>query len=479
MTLGNVDPPATAVTAPFAFRDIGDGYVLTNPAGQFTFLSSEELAAFVEGRLDESSAAYAKLTEGNFVLASADTDDLAERIRQRRSFLRQGPWQHDLIVTMRHPGKRALAQGYDRAVDANEADMSRSTAERAVDLALRTTAPAVTLVFRGGEPLLAFDVVRHAVEYAVDRNDAVQKELSFAIVSDLSAMDDEKLGWIADHRVQVVAELDGPARVHDRLHELDSGSAYAEAARWIGRLREAGDAHVDAAFALTRHALGRADEVVATYNELGIRTMMVALVPPALAAGHGATHADALGLYLELLDRMIAGAARGSDLVERLASVLLSKILQGRDPNYPDLRSPSGGGSARLVYGHDGTVYPGEHARRAHLDGDDMFVLGNVESSGYESLLRHETANAMLVASMLEANPGCAICAYQPYCGILPDENHRVQGTLHGRVADGYRSRILRGIQDDLFRRIRTGDETVMGVLDRWSAPGEHRHFVV
>jgi len=479
MTVHDIESPATVFAAPFAFRDIGDGCVVTNPAGQFAFLALEELAAFVEGRLDEHSDAYARLDGRNFIRKSLDTEDLANRIAKRRAYLRQGPWQHDLLVTLRHPGTRALAAGYDRGHDATDADMSAGTAEHCVDLALLSTAPAVTLVFRGGEPLLSFDVMRHAVEYANDRNDAIRKDLGISLVSDLSAMDDEKLDWLVRNKVHVVAAVDGPAPVHDQLHSLGSRSAYAETARWIGRLREAGLEHVDATFALTRHALGHADEIIDSYRELGIRSMMVELIPPELASGHGAPREEALGLYLELVDRMLAGAKQGQELAERLASVLLSRILQQHDPNYLGLRSPAGGGTGGLVYGHDGTVYPSEHGRRAHLDGDDLFVLGDVEHSGYDGILRHETVSAMLVASMLEANPGCALCAYQPYCGVLPDENHRLQGSLHGRVRDSYRARILVNIQDHLFRLIRDADPAVMAVLKRWSAPDEHRHFVV
>lgn len=479
MSPPDIEPPDPPFAAPFAFRDIGGGYVVTNPGGQFAFLEPEQLAAFVEGRLDESSTAYDKLDKQNFIRASLDTEDLTDRILNRRGFLRQGPWQHDLVVTRRHPGSRALARDYDGGPDAPDSDMSPGTAERCVDLALMSTAPGVTLVFRGGEPLLAFEVMRHAVEYAKDRNDAIQKELAFSLVSDLSAMDGEKLDWLVQNQVHVVTAIDGPASIHDELHSIASGSAYGETARWIARLHEARHERVDATLAITRHALGGADAIVGAYDELGIRSMMVELVPPELAFEHGAPREQALRLYLELLDRMIAGAGQGRELLERFAAVLLSKILQGRDPNYPGLRSPSGGGTGSLVYGHDGTVYPSEHGRRAHLDGDDVFVLGNVEDSSYESILRHRTVGAILVASTLEAVPGCSACAYQPYCGVLPEENQRVQGSLHGRVRDNYRSRILGGIQDYLFQRIREGKPDVMAVFERWSAPDQHRYFVV
>jgi len=90
----------------------------------------------------------------------------------------------------------------------------------------------------------------------------------------------------------------------------------------------------------------------------------------------------------------------------------------------------------------------------------------------------HDTVRAMAIASNLDAQPDCASCAYQPYCGVCPVHNHRTQGSIFGRMRESRWCAVHKGIQDYLFEKIADADPDVMGVLERWTTARPRTHFV-
>jgi hypothetical protein len=94
--------------------------------------------------------------------------------------------------------------------------------EKAVDLILQTTvAQFVTIEFQGGEPLVNFPVVKHLIEYAEAKNREVGKYLEFTMVSNLALMDEEKLAWLLDHKVQICTSIDGPEAPLDAFEAIE------------------------------------------------------------------------------------------------------------------------------------------------------------------------------------------------------------------------------------------------------------------
>ena len=73
---------------------------------------------------------------------------------------------------------------------ATQTDMSKETAEKAVDLILQTPSQYVTIEFQGGEPLVNFAGGEAPIEYAKEKNREVGKYLEFTMVSNLALMDE-------------------------------------------------------------------------------------------------------------------------------------------------------------------------------------------------------------------------------------------------------------------------------------------------
>jgi sulfatase maturation enzyme AslB (radical SAM superfamily) len=214
-----------------------------------------------------------------------------------------------MVVTLRCNETCVYCHASRAPMDAVHTDMTLETAERSIDLALSTTSPAVTIELQGGEPLVVFPLLQHAIEYALERNRELKKTLDFTLVSNLAAMDEEKLAWLIDHRVQICTSVDGPPDLHDKQRKLVGGSAFEKTAHWIRRINDSYAAigldpslyRVEALLTVTREALGRSDEIVDTYLGLGCRALFLRPVDP-----FGFGGADEAG-YADEYRRSLAG----------------------------------------------------------------------------------------------------------------------------------------------------------------------------
>ena len=97
--------------------------------------------------------------------------------------------------------------------------MAPETAEKALDFVLTRSGKRrnIEIDFFGGEPLMAFDTVRRAVDYARSREETEGKNFRFTITTNGLLLDDEKIGYINQNMSNVVLSLDGRREVNDRL----------------------------------------------------------------------------------------------------------------------------------------------------------------------------------------------------------------------------------------------------------------------
>jgi uncharacterized protein len=474
----------------FRFREVAGRVVVTNLEGDWLVLEPEDFRAFATGRVDAGSPLHTRLAEHNFLQSEYDVPRAAERMRLRKRFLHFGPNLHLLVVTLRCNETCVYCHASRADLDRVDTDMSRETAEKCVDLALQSTSPSVTIEFQGGEPLVNFPVVQHVVEYAREKNRALGKGLEFTMVSNLSLLDDAKLAWLVQNKVQICTSVDGPKAIHDKQRKLPSLSAYDAATGWIGRINaeyakmglDPTLYHVEALLTTTRETLRHPREIVDTYVALGCRALFLRPVDPFGFAEKTRRvveypRAEYLAFYREAVDYMIELNLRGVEVLERYAAIFLTKILAGEDPNFLDIRSPGGAGIGQLAYNYDGKIFSSDEGRMLHEMGDSSFMLGDVRTSRYREIVGHPTVRAMSLASNLDSQPDCVNCAYQPYCGTQPEHNHKTLGTMFGRMRESSMCAVHKGIQDYLFERLARGGEA-MDVLRRWTTIRPRDHFL-
>ncbi len=474
---------------PFRFRGVGGKVLLTSYFGDWTFVSDEEFRGLYRGELSDELSG--RLAEHNFIADKLDVARTAERMRHKKRFLNWGPILHVMVVTLRCNETCVYCHASRTDMDRVDTDMSKETAEKSVDLALRSTAPRITMEFQGGEPLVNFPVVKHIIEYAKERNRAYGKEIEFTMVSNFSLMDDDKLDYLVENKVQMCTSIDGPEKLHNKQRVLVGGNAYQLAAKWIEKINERYVKlgldpvlyHVEALLTTTRGALDMPKEIVDTYSNLGCRSIFLRPVDPFGFAGRTQSTIEYerlryMNFYRSAVDYIIELNKQGTQVLERYASIFLTKILTGDDPNFLDIRSPSGAGIGQLAYSYDGNVYASDEGRMLAAAGDETFLLGNVETTGYRELVTHDTVRSMLVASNLDAQPDCVNCTYNPYCGAKPEDNYIKLGSIHGRMRESNVCAVHKGIQDYLFEKLAEADEDTLEIFRRWTTIRERTHFV-
>lgn len=92
-------------------------------------------------------------------------------------------------------------------------EISIETARKAIDLFVKiaTNKSARTIIFYGGESLMAFNVIKDIVDYA----NSLEEGISFAMNTNLTLLTPEIITFLVKNDFRLTVSLDGPEKVHD------------------------------------------------------------------------------------------------------------------------------------------------------------------------------------------------------------------------------------------------------------------------
>ena len=104
--------------------------------------------------------------------------------------------------------------------------MTSETGKKAIDYLLKYSGDRHNLEmdFFGGEPLMAFDVVKEVVDYARSKEKEYNKNFRFTITTNGMLLTDDKIDYINKEMYNVVLSLDGRKEVNDRMRFCVNGS---------------------------------------------------------------------------------------------------------------------------------------------------------------------------------------------------------------------------------------------------------------
>lgn len=475
---------------PFQFRYVDGAYFVTNDLGDWIFLDPAGFQALCEGSVERDSALWHQLKAKNLIAAEVDIPAQARRWRDKHAFLLYGPSLHAFVLTARCNFGCQYCHSSIVGMQRTDTDMTMEVAERAVDMTFRSTSPVITIEFQGGEPLANWEVLQHVVEYARQKNALAGKALAFSLVSNLTLLDEDKLDYLLDRRVQICTSIDGPADVHNRHRVWRDGDGFAVTTGWMKRINERyvqmgldpNLYRVEALPTITRPLLGRARDIVDTFVEHGCRALFLRKLDP---FGFAARSAKTLGysmddfmrFYVEAVEYMLELNRQGVQIMERNAAIMLSKILADVEPNYLDLRSPGGAVIGQIGYHPNGTVFSSDEGRMVAAMGDNSFQIGSLDNT-YEELMTNATTRALVMASTNYGQPDCVSCAYRPYCGQQPEYNYKTQGSIHGRMRDSTWCRKHKSIFDYLAHKLKDADAELLATFGRWTTNRTQEHFL-
>lgn len=425
---------------PFRFLRFDDSRtLLVNEAGEHHFLPHHDLSRFVHHQLDGDESVFLDLKAKHFLFDNASLapfELLATKIRTKKSFLDGFTSLHIFVVSLRCEHSCHYCQVSRVGADRLRYDMSAETAERALDLAFRSPAPRLKIELQGGEPLLHFERVRQIVEGARKRAACEEREVEIVVTSNLAMLDDTMLAFFRDHDVFLSTSLDGPAALHDANRPRPGNDSHKRTIDGIRRARaELGADRVAALMTTTRASLAQPEAVVAEYVRLGFPSIFLRPLSPygfalRTVRATGYSMREFLDFYVRALDCILAVNAAGTYLAETYTQLLLTRMFTPFPTGYVDLQSPAGAGIGAVIYNFDGDVYASDESRMLAEMGDTRFRLGNVHENAYEEIFGGETLRTIIAASVAESIPGCADCAFLPWCGADPVHHYAMTGDL-------------------------------------------------
>lgn len=116
--------------------------------------------------------------------------------------------------------------------------MSLEMIEKGIDFAF--SAGDVRITFFGGEPLLEFESIRHAVAYAQKKSKETQKKLlRFSLTVNGTLLDDKKLAYFKEENFFVAVSLDGIPEAND-FHRVytDGSPSYTDVVRGLDLVKK-------------------------------------------------------------------------------------------------------------------------------------------------------------------------------------------------------------------------------------------------
>lgn len=444
-------------------------YLITNYAGRYCFLTKEDFLAFCKG--EPLAEGIRQVLIDNYFYSEADRETYfsmySEAIRRYRDYLFTGTGLHIFVLTSECNLKCLYCQA---STLTQGAMMSKSTAEKCVDLALQSPNRYLSFEFQGGEPLMNFPALEHIVRYTEDK--AGDRNITFNLVSNLTLLTDEMAEFIAEHRISVSTSLDGDISLHNKNRPYPGHDSYAVWKSKYERLRDTLGHGFGAIQTTTRSSLSRYRELVDTYIENGFsRVFIRPLTPLGYAASRwdviGYTADEFLEFYRNAFDYILEKNRQGIQISEGHAAIFLDKILNHRAGNYTELTSPCGAALGQLAYNYDGRIYTCDEGRMMAEMGDTSFQVGTVDSN-YADLFNNPTCKAMATASCLESIPQCAECVYAPYCGTCPVLTYFENKSIFSSEPNGYKCQIYKGMLDVLFDILYRNDEDTTAIIQGW-----------
>jgi len=457
----------------FRYKILNKEYLITGEVGDYFFLSKENFDKFINGELKRDDSVYAELQKKHFIKNDLNIKEFISDYGKKNIFLRQGPSLHIIVVTLRCDHNCVYCQVSAKTSCDKKYDMNATTAKKAVDLIFKTTNPSISIEFQGGEPLLNWEVVKFIIDYAIDKNKKVEKNLKINLMSNFSLMDDDKLDFLVNRKVGLSTSLDAPEQVHNKNRLLaGKKNSYKNTIKWIKKANKIYKEKIDsclpgAVATVTKDSFPYYKEFVKENLALGFDGVYIRPLSPLGTALKtwdkiGYTPNEYISYYKNVLDYIIKiNIEKGIKFYERGTLFILLKILAKKDPNNLDMRSPCGAGIGQLLYNYDGNIYTCDEGRMVK---DDTFMIGNIDCD-YEKIVGSDIVKSMCVASCLDGL-NCDLCVYKPYCGVCPVFNYAQYGTLFPQLPNNDRCKINKGIFDYLFEKLQ--DEKVKKVFKRW-----------
>jgi len=463
----------------FRFKKFdNDSYLITNDIWKYSFLTKEDFNDFIVWNIKEGDK-YNELLKNQFIKDKNYEKDMIPAFAKKNEFLAYGPSLHIIVITLRCNHKCEYCHAAVAPMSAKDMDMTEEIARKTVDAIFYTSNPDLTIEFQWWESLVNWDIVRYIVEYAEIKAKHLKKNLQFALVTNLTLMDDEKLDYLIVHNVWISTSLDWDEEVHNFNRTFKEWNSFEKVIYWIKKInnrykKEWIKQKVWALLTVTKKTLPKYKEVIDTYVWLWLDWIFLRNLNP-----YGFAAADLKKLwysskefiefYKKSMDYIIGLNKKWILFKEMLSSIYLSKMLTDRDPNYLDERSPCWAAIGQVAYNYNGKIYSCDEGRMLGRMWDDNFLMSDLKESWeetYKSMIESETTKTMVQASTLDWLPGYNDSVYKPYIWVCPIHSYKTSWNIIPNYSKDHKKELDYAVLDYIFDKLRNKEDKK--VFETW-----------
>lgn len=469
----------------FRFKKFDENkYLITNDVAKYSFLTKGEFWDYIEWKI-LSWDKYDELVAKGFIKTDAYKKEMAKKYVWKNSFLSYGPSLHIIVTTLRCDHKCQYCHAAVAPMTAKDMDMTVDTARKVVDTIFFTSNTEITIEFQWWESTINWDVVKFITEYAEEKAFALQKRLSFALVTNLTMMDDEKFDYILKHNINITTSLDWIEEIHNWNRVLNNWNSFEKVSYWIKKinklyieknvLNERGNVkRIGALLTVTKDTLSKYKETIDTYIDLWLDWIFLRpLNPYGFAASDlkniWYTTEEFIEFYKKSMDYIIELNKKGIIFRESLSSIYLVKMLTDFDPNFLDERSPCWACVWQVAYNYDWKIYSCDEWRMLARMWDDNFKMWEVKESWeetYKEMMESETTKVMVQASTLDWLPWYNDSVYKPYIWVCPIHSYKLTGNIISGYSKDTRKMLGYAVLDYLFEKIQ--DKETKSIFEKW-----------
>ena len=440
-------------------------YIITNDAWKFAFLNNADFFLYVSWEV-ESLDQYTELLEKWFIKDDSYVDKMTWSFALRNSYVGMWPTLHMIVVTLRCNHKCKYCHAAVAPMSAKEFDMDKKTAEKVVDAIFYTNAPSLTIEFQWWEALVNYDVVQFIVEYATAKAIKLKKSLNFSLVSNLTLMTEEKLTRLLDNGVDICSSLDWDEVTHNFNRAGYDGNSFKTVTYWLQRLNEEKIKrkvwHASALLTVTNETIGKYKEIIDTYIDLWIKGVFLRWLNPYWFAASDLQKLSYsketwIKFYQDSLDYVLELNKNGVEFTEYITTVFLQKIFNSRDPNFMDIRSPSGIAIWWVAYNFDGKIYASDESRMLWRMWDDNFLMTDLKDSWeetYLAMMQSDISKIAVQSSCLEWLPWYSEHPYHPYFWVDIIHNYKTEWNIYAPFMKDEKILMQIAVLDYIFKKL-------------------------
>ncbi|MCF7870315.1 MAG: His-Xaa-Ser system radical SAM maturase HxsB [Candidatus Omnitrophica bacterium] len=441
---------------PFNSDRIKDKYLVSNLLGKWDLLDKQEFGQLNSLKLNKDNPLFKRLYDKGIVADESSFKGLIDDFKRTNANLFWDTSLHIAVLTTRCN----LGCKYCQTGSLKPEDMSYEVANRVLKYMFDTRNPAVTLEFQGGEPVLNWDVLAFLVKHARKFN--VNKDLKLALVSNLTLLDEDKIKFLYDHDVAICSSLDGPEFIQDKNRPFKNGKkTYKVVTGKIRKIKKKFGRKIDLLPTITKESLNFPKKIIDEYikweqSEIALRPVNRLGVACSNWLNIGYSPQQFNSFYKKAMDYILELNKKGVYFKERIARVILEKVLGKRDPAYVELMNPCGAGRNTISYMPNGDCYPCDEAR---MIGEDMFRLGNILNQEYSDMMKKDNLMHLLQSSLM--NLWDYNSAFLPWMGTCPVVNYAMQKNIVPKIACSTIHKIYKFQFNYIFEKISESKENL------------------